>query len=726
MSLSRKDKIRRSADLDAENLNKRYGIKKLPSLDRAKTIKDVEMNFFRKIFDPEMAENIKRYPIIYNSDNRIPLGIKSLEAPWRTSVLIHILWKDKETATGSGILISGRVVLTAAHVVYSEEHGGFAQSLRVIPAADGPHMPFGDALGSLMYIRSKNHTADIFGSRRGYDIALIILDRDFFSITGATMERQVLDELEGKFFEYAGYPGDLPNDINAGTEMYYATGTIEDVDSDGQLEYYSDTSPGTSGSGLVVDIYGIKTVVGVNNSHIVCSPPFSPVGDPDCVGLDTSTNRGAAITEDFEKKIAEFIYVESPKTKFGKTHDSENWTNLGGNTRLSVSAVAADVVTKTSLGELNMKLIYVFMVGKDGSVFAKRRFKQNAANPFIENFWEQDWISLGGSTNFPVASATRNGIDVDVVIATKNGDLAVRTYSPTEGGWGKWIVISPPPGRIINATPTVVPRNPSSMDIFVNSQNTKDTKYNESRRKGEIWHISFDINGGFQQWHLLGGTILGPVNAVARIPNKSKIDIFVVAPSGDIYTAVWDENTPDALLDFISLPNVISTLPPVAIHFGEKQPALLCIKGSNVDLNVLGRSVAFNAPRQLPHIDSKLEDGLWESVGGSATSVSAISRSPGTIDAFIRHYSGTLYKASWNKFDGWTPWVEPLIGIYERQIWDYDDEYGPQIIEAPTIVKINNATGPASLLLFARDRNLNVIAKYFNSTDTPWSGWLPG
>src|SRR5262249_47658918 len=65
--------------------------------------------------------------------------------PWRVNVQVNITFPDGMTYGGSGALIDATHVITAGHVVFDPDHGGFADSIEVVPAYDRGSEPYGSA-----------------------------------------------------------------------------------------------------------------------------------------------------------------------------------------------------------------------------------------------------------------------------------------------------------------------------------------------------------------------------------------------------------------------------------------------------------------------------------------------------------------------------------------------------------------------------------------------------
>jgi V8-like Glu-specific endopeptidase len=167
-------------------------------------------------------------------------------------------WPNGTFANGTGTLIGPRHVVTAAHIVYSHDRGGFARTIEVTPGLDGPgtgthgwNTPFGIANSVLM------HTFLGWTDRKKptWDMALLTLDQDIGEETGwlgyGWWESHV-----GVPSLISGYRGSS-NPAVALTQIF-ATGEIiaeqpraSDPDGPRMLYYEIDTVGGHSGSGII-------------------------------------------------------------------------------------------------------------------------------------------------------------------------------------------------------------------------------------------------------------------------------------------------------------------------------------------------------------------------------------------------------------------------------------------------------------------------------------------
>jgi glutamyl endopeptidase len=153
---------------------------------------------------------------IIGEDNRIRVN-PTTSYPWSAIVKLYINWEGF-SAFGTGAMIDKNHVLTAAHCVYSQDHGGWVDSIKVVPGANNGNEPFGHAWA--INIRCYYRWIDYEYS--SHDFAVITLDRDIGLQTGwmGLYNTFPLSSIYTGEINTAGYPYDLDN----GQNMYYTSG----------------------------------------------------------------------------------------------------------------------------------------------------------------------------------------------------------------------------------------------------------------------------------------------------------------------------------------------------------------------------------------------------------------------------------------------------------------------------------------------------------------------
>lgn len=207
--------------------------------------------------------------MVFGNDDRVLLSKNDSDFyAYAPAVQIIVRFSDGYVAQGSGTMVGKNDVLTAAHVLYSAGHGGYAVAVEVTPLRVGDLKPFGVVYGTDMIV-SKSWITD-----EGYtgDYGLITLARpigyqsgwiDVGSVNGYEM---VHNELRSY-----GYPGDLSD----GDTLYAASGSVDSaVGNIIQFKDDLDARGGQSGSGIFTATSdGIK-VVGVI-SHESRGPDYN-------------------------------------------------------------------------------------------------------------------------------------------------------------------------------------------------------------------------------------------------------------------------------------------------------------------------------------------------------------------------------------------------------------------------------------------------------------------
>ncbi|PWT76574.1 MAG: serine protease [Bacteroidetes bacterium] len=163
--------------------------------------------------------------------------------PWTCIGKIYA-WNDFSKSSpqwsGSGVLIGGRVVLTAGHVA---PWGSGNWAMKFIPAFyDGA-----SALGAGVY----SYVSDFYGYNdpvSAYDMVVCRLYTPLGNSLGYFGAKTYDSGWQGgNYWSLAGYPGAIANANRPSRQMWWA---IDDDDSDGstdELEFTADSTPGDSG-----------------------------------------------------------------------------------------------------------------------------------------------------------------------------------------------------------------------------------------------------------------------------------------------------------------------------------------------------------------------------------------------------------------------------------------------------------------------------------------------
>ena len=205
---------------------------------------------------------------VFGTDSRV-LQTPTTSFPFRG--VVKLIIKFPNTPTGkahgcTGSFIGGKHVLTAGHCVFQSSEGGWATSIRVIPALDGEippfdleNAPFGDAF--MVGHRSVKAWTDD-ADAPDYDYAVITLSKTFNlgSFGLLIPSDSLLDNTKACII---GYPGELGNP--KGRQQFFTPG-CESIWAYGSkhVEFKIDTSKGNSGSGIYRFFNGKRAIFAVN------------------------------------------------------------------------------------------------------------------------------------------------------------------------------------------------------------------------------------------------------------------------------------------------------------------------------------------------------------------------------------------------------------------------------------------------------------------------------
>ena len=205
---------------------------------------------------------------IIDIDGRVRITPTTV-SPFKAVCKIKVWWGD-DGYMGSGAVVYINHVLTAAHVVYDSDLGGWADRVEVIPAQDNDVGPYGVALATY----GRVYTAWAQNKDEEHDFALLTLNMDIGYTTGAfgIQTADPSDPIYTGELHTAGYPGD----IDSGENMYYSNENGRSA-TNFKHYYYLDTYGGQSGSPvwyydgygtyiITVHAYGTSAIPPVRNS----------------------------------------------------------------------------------------------------------------------------------------------------------------------------------------------------------------------------------------------------------------------------------------------------------------------------------------------------------------------------------------------------------------------------------------------------------------------------
>jgi V8-like Glu-specific endopeptidase len=207
---------------------------------------------------------------VFGSDDRVALQSATEEAPLAAFMQVAALFPDDVVTQSSGAMISPSSLLTAAHAIYSAEHGGWATQVQVIPGRLEGFKPFGVHEAIRLSTPSEWRVTGVLSyDLLAFDYGVVTLGSEIGYVTGWFDYGYVEDSLSflGQELLNIGYPAD-----KGGNTLYFDSGTVDRIE--GDILYFNDDldiMPGQSGSPVIYNNNGSDVILGVV-SHQLISP----------------------------------------------------------------------------------------------------------------------------------------------------------------------------------------------------------------------------------------------------------------------------------------------------------------------------------------------------------------------------------------------------------------------------------------------------------------------
>jgi glutamyl endopeptidase len=196
--------------------------------------------------------------VVIGTDDRTQVG-NTNEYPWRAIASLLITAANGTQWIGTGWFVGPRILMTAGHVVYMADQGGWVSSITVIPGRNGAAEPFGRVTTSQVM----SVTGWSTDGNSDYDYGAIVLPAD--QRLGDTVgwfgwQARSDGDLNGQTVNISGYPGDKPS----GTQWFHSN-TIKSV-TPNKFQYDVDTAGGQSGSPVWMFIGTDRIAVGIHTN----------------------------------------------------------------------------------------------------------------------------------------------------------------------------------------------------------------------------------------------------------------------------------------------------------------------------------------------------------------------------------------------------------------------------------------------------------------------------
>lgn len=183
------------------------------------------------------------------SDDRVVIAPDwALEWPFSAATFVETRFPDGSRGIASGVMVGPNQMLTAAHVVYDRDSGGYAD-IRASPGhtPESPY-PFGQAFNIVIDVPNEwkiyGHTN--YNEKWNHDYALVTLDRDIGYQSDWAEIGYFWGDVSNHYAQSIGYPADFPY----GTSVY-TDGYVDWIE-DNRLIFSGDleAAHGASGSGV--------------------------------------------------------------------------------------------------------------------------------------------------------------------------------------------------------------------------------------------------------------------------------------------------------------------------------------------------------------------------------------------------------------------------------------------------------------------------------------------
>ncbi|MFT3935335.1 MAG: serine protease [Chitinophagaceae bacterium] len=218
------------------------------------------MDVFYASYSELLQQRTESQEVIIGTDDRVRIN-PTTNFPWRAICALKITAADGSRWIGTGWLVSARTVITAGHVVFLHDHGGWPRSIEVIPAMNDGVRPYGSCTSTTF----RSVTGWTSSKNSDYDYGAIILPNtcrpgDRTGFFGLAVKDDAF--LRNAILNLSGYPGD-----KGGNQQWFMARQTKSV-SARRITYDIDTMGGQSGSPVWILVNGQRYAVGVHTNGL--------------------------------------------------------------------------------------------------------------------------------------------------------------------------------------------------------------------------------------------------------------------------------------------------------------------------------------------------------------------------------------------------------------------------------------------------------------------------
>ncbi len=284
--------------------------------------------------------------------------------------------------------------------------------------------------------------------------------------------------------------------------------------------------------------------------------------------------------------------------------------------------------------------IDVFISGNDGVVYTSWWYAGATWSGANNN-----WRPIGGffPAGAPLAVTSRNPGNLDLFITGNDGVVYTCWWyagSDWSGVNNNWRPIGGffPVGARVSATT----RNAGNLDLFITG--------NDGVVYTSWWYDGSDWSGVNNNWRPIGGVfpVGAPVSALAKSPDS--IDLFVTGNDGVVYTSWWYAGS--------DWSGVNSNWRPIGGFFPVGAPVAATSRNpGNLDLFITGNDGVVYTSWWYAGSDWSGVNNNWRPIGGffpAGAPVSALAKSPDSIDLFVTGNDGVVYTSWWYAGSDWS------------------------------------------------------------------------